>query len=140
MEVNGARTLGQIRNCWPLSRRERRKVTHRLYPSKTQSTALADLLRHHQQLYNACLEQRIDAWRHAKLSVSSADQCADLTTLRRECPDWAVANCSSQQITVRRLTKAVQAFFRRVKAGQTPGFPRFKSLKRFSRLRLHGAR
>lgn len=110
---------------------ERRKVTYRLYPSKTQATALADLLRHHQQLYNACLEQRIDAWRRAKVSVSYADQCAELTALRRECPDWAVANCSSQQITLRRLNKAFQAFFRRVKAGQTPGFPRFKSLKRF---------
>lgn len=31
-----------------------------------------------------------------------------------------------------RLDLAFQAFFRRVKAGQTPGFPRFKASKRFS--------
>ncbi len=39
-------------------------------------------------------------------------------------------NCSAQQITLRRLDKAFSAFFRRVRAGQTPGFPRFKSLTR----------
>ncbi len=36
------------------------------------------------------------------------------------------------QQTLRRLDRAFQSFFRRVKAGQTPGFPRFKSAKRFS--------
>lgn len=36
------------------------------------------------------------------------------------------------QQTLRRLDLAFQAFFRRVKAGQTPGFPRFKASKRFS--------
>jgi len=36
-----------------------------------------------------------------------------------------------QQI-LRRLDLAFQAFFRRVKTGQTPGFPRFKASKRFS--------
>ncbi|MGW5488717.1 RNA-guided endonuclease InsQ/TnpB family protein [Streptosporangium sandarakinum] len=33
---------------------------------------------------------------------------------------------SSQQATLRRLDKAFAAFFARVKAGRTPGFPRFK--------------
>lgn len=52
--------------------------------------------------------------------------------LRRDLPEWAdAANCSSQQMTLRRLDKAFGAFFCRVKAGQTPGFPRFKSLGRF---------
>jgi putative transposase len=36
------------------------------------------------------------------------------------------------QQTLRRLDLAFQAFFRRVKAGQTPGFPRFKASKRFA--------
>jgi putative transposase len=33
---------------------------------------------------------------------------------------------SSQQATLRRLDKAFAAFFRRVKSGQTPGYPRFR--------------
>jgi putative transposase len=36
------------------------------------------------------------------------------------------------QIVVTDLDKAFQAFFRRVKASQTPGFPRFKGRNRFS--------
>lgn len=39
-------------------------------------------------------------------------------------------NCSSQQVTLRRLNKAFQAFFARCRKGQAPGFPRFKSLAR----------
>jgi transposase len=35
-------------------------------------------------------------------------------------------NYGSCQATLRRLEKAFQAFFRRVKAGEAPGYPRFK--------------
>ncbi|WP_207540767.1 RNA-guided endonuclease InsQ/TnpB family protein [Sabulicella rubraurantiaca] len=111
---------------------EHRKVTYRLYPSKTQAAALLHLLRLHQQLYNAALDQRITAWRRRRVSLSYADQCRELTDLRRECPEFATANCSSQQRTLRRLDIAFQAFFRRVKErGERAGFPRFKSLHAF---------
>ena len=108
-----------------------RKTTYRLYPTPKQAAALAQLLCSHQQLYNAALEERISAWTKARKSISYADQCKSLTQLRTELPEWALANCSSQQMTLRRLNKAFAAFFRRVKAGQEPGFPRFKSLARF---------
>ncbi|MBS7349580.1 MAG: helix-turn-helix domain-containing protein, partial [Comamonas sp.] len=35
-----------------------RKTTYRLYPTPKQALALAQLLRLHQQLYNAALEER----------------------------------------------------------------------------------
>ena len=35
------------------------------------------------------------------------------------------------EIPLRRLDRAFEAFFRRVKAGETPGYPRFKSAHRF---------
>ena len=108
-----------------------RKTTYRLYPTPKQVVALETLLRSHQQLYNAALEERIDCYRKTGKSLSYADQCKSLTVLRTDLPEWAAAaNCSSQQMTLRRLDKAFAAFFRRVKAGQTPGFPRFKSLAR----------
>ena len=110
---------------------QKRKVTYRLYPTARQAESLGALLWRHQQLYNAALEERISAYRNAGKSISYAEQCASLTALRSELPEWAEPNCSSQQMTLRRLDKAYAAFFRRVKAGQTPGFPRFKSLKRF---------
>ena len=111
---------------------ERRKITYRLYPSKTQGVALAKLLRSHQRLYNAALEQRIDAYQRRGKSLGYQDQCKELTDLRRECPEFALANCSSQQRTLRRLDIAFQAFFHRVKArGDRAGFPRFKSFDAF---------
>lgn len=109
-----------------------RKATYRLYPTPKQAGALVDLLRSHQQLYNAALEERIDCYRKTGKSLNFAAQCKSLTQLRAELPEWAsAANCSSQQMTLRRLDKAFAAFFRRAKAGQAPGFPRFKSLARF---------
>ena len=110
--------------------RNLRKTTYRLYPTPKQAVALADLKRTHQQLYNAALEERISARSKAGKSISYADQCKSLTVLRRDLPEWAdAANCSSQQMTLRRLDKAFGAFFQRVRSGQTPGFPRFMSLR-----------
>ncbi len=110
---------------------QKRKVNDRLYPTPRQAEALGILLRSHQQIYNAALEERVSAWKKARQSISYAHQCASLTEIRRDLPEWAEANCSSQQMTLRRLDKAFSAFFRRVKSGGTPGFPRFKSLSRF---------
>lgn len=39
-------------------------------------------------------------------------------------------NCSSQQITLKRLDKAFKAFFARCQRGEKPGFPCYKSLAR----------
>jgi putative transposase len=109
---------------------DRRKVTYKLYPNATQAAALAVLLRHHQQLYNAALQERRDAWDKHRVSISYEDQCASLTALRNSGPEWIIANCSSEQVTLRRVKKAYDAFFRRCKAGEDPGYPRFKSLDR----------
>lgn len=110
---------------------EKRKVSYKLYPSKQQETLLLELLRGHQQLYNAALQERSEAWQKCGKSISYNDQCKSLTVIRQSLPEWTVANCSSQQMTLRKLDKAFKAFFRRIKAGETPGYPRFKSLQRY---------
>ena len=110
---------------------QRRKVTYKLYASVKQALALKQALRMHKDLWNAALEERIDAWRKFRKSISYEDQCASLTQIRAELPeDWATVNCSSQQITLRRLDKAFKAFFARCARGQAPGFPRYKSIAR----------
>lgn len=116
-----------------------RKATFKLYPSAGQAEELQRLLRAHKDLWNAALEERIDAWRKAKRSISYEDQCKALTQVRAELPeDWATMNCSSQQITLRRLDKAFKAFFARCARGQSPGFPRFKSLARMPGIGFKG--
>ena len=59
------------------------------------------------------------------------DQSAQLKEIRTVRPDVAVWSFSSQQATLRRLNRAFAGFFRRVKAGETPGYPRFRSAHRF---------
>jgi putative transposase len=109
-----------------------RKIVYRMYPSPSQDTALLDMLGMHQRLYNAALEQRIAAWQRTRTSIGFSKQCADLTELRAANDMYAGLNAQSSQATLKRLDLAFQAFFRRVKSGDEPGFPRFKSFGRFS--------
>jgi putative transposase len=107
-----------------------------LRPTVRQAQALAEMLRDHRSLYNGALQERRDAYRHSsKTSIKYGDQSAQLKEIRAFDPErqgrWSF---SSQQATLRRLDKAFQAFFRRVKAGQTPGYPRFKGVGHFDTL------
>ena len=89
-----------------------------------------DAFLHEQKdLWNAALEERIDAYKKGR-SVSYLNQQKSLTELRQECPEHRQYHLHSQRSALRRLDKAFQAFFRRVKAGQSPGFPRFRSIRR----------
>ncbi|MFF8713721.1 RNA-guided endonuclease InsQ/TnpB family protein [Streptomyces sp. NPDC015184] len=104
-----------------------------LRPTKRQEQALAEMLADHRSLYNGALQERRDAYRHtSKTSIRYGDQSAQLKEIRAFDPErqgrWSF---SSQQATLRRLDKAFQAFFRRVKAGQAPGYPRFKGVGQF---------
>ncbi|WP_433501692.1 RNA-guided endonuclease InsQ/TnpB family protein (plasmid) [Sphaerimonospora sp. CA-214678] len=105
----------------------RRSFKFLLRPTARQAAALSACVEDHRQLYNAALEHRRIAYRKAKVSIRYGDQSAELKHIRADDPTgqgrWSF---SCQQATLRRLDKAFAAFFRRVKAGQKPGFPRFK--------------
>lgn len=109
-----------------------RKVTFRLYPNAAQAERLTELLGLHQRVYNTALEERIRAYQAEGTSLNFASQCKALTQWRAHVPALAEVNAQSLQVTLKRLDLAFAAFFRRVKAGETPGFPRFKTLQRFS--------
>lgn len=110
---------------------ELRKITYRMYPSNPQLERLMELLGLHQRLYNTALEERIRAYQDHGESLNYHAQAKALTQWRSYCPALAGVNAQSQQNTLKRLDRAFQAFFRRVKAGETPGFPRFKSEQRY---------
>src|SRR3954452_9861444 len=103
-----------------------RRVTYRLYPAPAQAAEMERACELHRGLYNAALQERVDAWRLARKSVGYAEQCRSLTQVRRENPEYLGMNAQSLQVTLRRLDLAFRAFFRRVKAGEEPGFPRYK--------------
>lgn len=108
-----------------------RRVTYKLYPSRAQAEALERVRELHRQLYNAALEERIDAYRKCGKSIGYVDQCKSLTEIRTAHPEYLTTSCHAGQVTLKRLDLAFQAFFRRCKNGETPGFPRFKSKDRF---------
>lgn len=100
-------------------------------PTARQHIALAACVASHRELYNAALQERRDGWAHSKTRIRYGDQSAQLSGIRSVRPDAAVWSFSSQQATLRRLNRAFDGFFRRVKAGQKPGYPRFKGCNRF---------
>ena len=111
---------------------ERRKATFKLYPNRTQAQKLEAWIRLHCELYNAALQERIEAYRKAGKSISYYDQQNVLPEIKADRPELVSLGSHALQQTLRRLDLAFQAFFRRVEAGQAPGFPRFRSASRFS--------
>ncbi|WP_019062238.1 RNA-guided endonuclease InsQ/TnpB family protein [Streptomyces prunicolor] len=102
-------------------------------PTVGQQAALGEMLREHCSLYNGALQERRDAYRHAsKTGITYGQQSAQLKEIRAFDPErqgrWSF---SSQQATLRRLDKAFAAFFRRVKSGDAPGYPRFRGVNSF---------
>lgn len=101
-------------------------------PTIRQEQALVAMLRDHCSLYNGALEERRNAYRQCGVTVQYGTQSAQLKDIRAFDPQqqgrWSF---SSQQATLRRLDKAFAAFFRRIKAGKKPGYPRFKGIGHF---------
>jgi putative transposase len=115
-----------------------RAYKYRLWTNTNQERELGIMLETHRRLYNSALAQRKESWEERQESVSVYDQKKILTAARKEDEWLAKLNASSAQMTLFRLDQSfqnffrrVKDFFRRVKAGETPGYPRFKVRDRF---------
>ncbi len=86
----------------------------------------------HQQteLWNAALAERIDAYQKVGRTITGYDQMKSLTAIRAAEDRFRQFPLHPQRTVLFRLDKAFKSFFRRVKAGQKPGFPRFKGRNR----------
>ncbi len=104
---------------------------YKLYPDREQAQSMEQMLETHRCLYNNALEERKNAYEQDGRPVKYADQSALLKAERKTNPFLACTNFSSCQATLRRLDKAFAAFFRRLKSGDKPGFPRFRGYGRF---------
>jgi putative transposase len=108
----------------------RKTYKYRLFPTAAQHQALDGQLGEACRLYNAALQERRDAYQKSSVSLNYYDQANQLKAIRNA-GDCALANFSACQDILRRVEKTFTAFFRRVKAGQKAGYPRFKSRRRF---------
>ena len=109
----------------------RKAFKYRLYPNRSQAQALNVMLETHRRLYNLALRERRDVYKTGERSVSYCEQSGRFKETRKALPSFAATNFSSAQATLRRLDRAFKAFFRRVKSGEAPGYPRFKLEGRF---------
>jgi putative transposase len=110
----------------------KRRATYRLYPTKAQEVSLLDIKGGCQRLYNGLLEHRKLSYERQGETRSFAAQCRDITALRAEMPEYAGIYSQVLQGVAKRVDLAFSAFFRRVEAGQTAGYPRFKSFHRYN--------
>jgi putative transposase len=104
---------------------------YRLYPSKPQARLLEGTLETCRRWYNQCLAERRDAYQQYGVSVGKYQQLAKVKEQKALNPYATGIHSHVLQVVVADLDKAFQAFFRRVKAGEDPGYPRFKGRNRF---------
>lgn len=109
-----------------------RNWQYRLYPNKAQATNLDDMLHAYRDLYNAALQERRDAYRKCGVSINFYDQASQLKEIRDSGDELSRFSYSTAQQVLRRLSKAFDAMFARIKRGEKAGYPRFKSAKRFN--------
>jgi len=90
-------------------------------------------------LYNLCLEQRIYHWKHHRKSISKFAQMKQLVELKTVYPEFKQVPSQTLQDVIDRLDKAYDNFFRRVRNGEKPGFPRFRGRDRYDSFTLKQA-
>ncbi|KYP80040.1 RNA-guided endonuclease InsQ/TnpB family protein [Ferroacidibacillus organovorans] len=109
----------------------RKAYKYRLYPTKEQEEKIQFTLERCRLLYNRMLEERRFAYETEKATLNYYDQANTLNERKKYIPSLKQVHSQVLQDVIKRLDKAFQAFFRRVKAGETPGYPRFKSAGRY---------
>jgi putative transposase len=113
--------------------RVRKTYKYRLHPTPEQEQALETVVWRCRTLYNTASEERQTAWERARVSVTYYQQEAELPDLKANCPEYAEINAQVLHDVLLRVERAFQAFFRRVKAGEPPGYPRFQGRHRYHR-------
>ncbi|MGH9854387.1 MAG: RNA-guided endonuclease InsQ/TnpB family protein [Blastocatellia bacterium] len=82
-------------------------------------------------VYNCALEQRIRVYDASGQTINFYEQSHQLTEARNELPEVGNVLRTIQSDALERLDFAFDAFFRRLKNGEKPGFPRFKARDRY---------
>ena len=101
----------------------------RLYPTNAQRNQIARNFGCCRYVYNHFLAQKQEQYKETGKAPTRFQQDKALTTMKQELPWLKEADSTSLQAAIQDLDAAFQNFFRRVKCGEKPGYPRFKSRK-----------
>ena len=105
----------------------RKTYQFRIYPTRKQTIRLLHILSVCRVLYNDMLHDRKTAYEDCNCGVNYYDQAAWLKYV-----DYQGIYAHILKDVLKRVDKAFQNFFRRVKNGDDePGYPRFKSYNRY---------
>ena len=112
-----------------------KSFTYRLYPTKRQQRRLSEQLEEVRWLWNTWLAERKQAWEERQETIDYYDQKAELPALKADVrPGLRQVHSQVAQDVTLRLKNAMDAFFRRLKAGETSGYPRFRGQGRYDSL------
>ena len=112
-----------------------KSFNYRLYPTKRQQRLLSEQLEELRWLWNTLLAERKQAWEERREAVDYYEQKAELPSLKADLhPGLKQVHSQVAQDVALRLKKAMGAFFRRLKAGESPGYPRFRGQGRYDSL------
>jgi putative transposase len=114
------------------ARTVRKMYKYKLKPTPEQERAMAFVLRRCRELYNAALQERKEAWQKCSVSVTVAQQSAQLPAIKEVRPEYRDIHSQVLQDVLARLDRAFQRFFARVKAGETRGYSRFQGVNRYN--------
>lgn len=105
---------------------------YRIYPKRKTKKAINQTLFLCRTLYNAALAERNDSYKLESKSLNYYDQANSLSFLKENSPCFKQVHSQVLQDVLKRIDKAYQAFFRRIKSGETPGFPRFQNAMHYN--------
>ena len=99
----------------------------RIYPNREQENLIQRTFGCCRFVWNYYLSKRKEAYEQGGKALSYYDCAKDMTLLKKSLSWLREADATALQSSLRDLDDAYQNFFRRVKQGQKPGYPRFKS-------------
>ena len=109
-----------------MTRLVNKSYVFRIYPTKEQEDLINKTFGCCRYVYNYFLAKSIEDYKTTGKSNSCYDNIKELTALKKKLVWLKEVDSSSLQQSIRNLDSAYQNFFRRVKEGMAPGFPRFK--------------
>ena len=98
----------------------------RLHPNESQKQMIEKTFGCKRFVYNHFLAKSIEDYQSSGKSNSYSQNSKELTILKKELSWLAEVDSWATQNALRDLDSAYQNFFRRVKQGKKPGFPKFK--------------
>ena len=101
----------------------------RIYPTEAQVALIQRTFGCCRFVYNHFLARRQKAYAESQETLGFAACCRELTKLKQDLAWLTEVDATALQSALRALENAFQGFFRRVKKGEKPGYPKFKSKK-----------